>query len=132
MQLDETEFMKRIMQLLGETEGKDPAAREEEEEEEGVTTASLTDVDTEESLDSLMECMDRELYSSKMGQSFEKVRLAPGSEELKDFDHGDYDDDEYRQVDIDVNLVKNMLESMSTAEGLSNPAETILRQLNLY
>lgn len=117
---------------MGETEGKDPAAREEEEEEEGVTTASLTDVDTEESLDSLMECMDRELYSSKMGQSFEKVRLAPGSEELKDFDHGDYDDDEYRQVDIDVNLVKNMLESMSTAEGLSNPAETILRQLNLY
>ncbi|TPX55096.1 hypothetical protein PhCBS80983_g05595 [Powellomyces hirtus] len=80
----------------------------------------------DEVMGSYMREMDRELSSSKMGSTFEKV--APSTSQ------GTGDDEEAEEtapVDLDLNLVKNILESFSAQEGLPGPAESILSSLGI-
>ena len=39
--------------------------------------------------------------------------------------------DDYKPVDVDVNLVKNILESYNAQQGLPGPATNILRSMNI-
>lgn len=41
------------------------------------------------------------------------------------------DKDDYKPIDVDVNLVKNILESYSAQQGLPGPVTNILRSMNI-
>ncbi|RUP48524.1 SGT1 protein-domain-containing protein [Jimgerdemannia flammicorona] len=70
-------------------------------------------------LESYMASMDHELGShAKIAGSFTRLPMEQEGEELEE--------DETRPVDLKLNLVKNMLESFKSQEGLPGPAESLL------
>ncbi|KAL3877377.1 hypothetical protein ACJMK2_035095 [Sinanodonta woodiana] len=93
------------------------------------------------SLDQYMDVMDRELAKTDVGKSFEKQqktkpkpdankatpRKTAGS---KGRDINDEDDD-FQPVDVDLNTVKNMLESLGAQQGLPGPASNILNTMGI-
>jgi len=76
-----------------------------------------------------MEAMDRELYSTNVAGSF--VR---GADDVLHNEAGSVlveDENEYRPVDIDLNVVTNLLQSFRSQEGLPGPASTIMGRLGI-
>ncbi|KAK3089567.1 hypothetical protein FSP39_004670 [Pinctada imbricata] len=93
------------------------------------------------SINDYMELMDRELSATKVGKSFEKesgssATTTKPQESMKKPDTAktqksksrniDDEDDDFKPVDIDVNTVKNILESLNAQAGLAGPASNIL------
>jgi len=96
---------------------------ESEEDEEG--DGELNDED----LKKLMAAMDRELSKTTIGKSFERV---PKSSKLGPKDHddeGSSDEDLEGEVDPQLNLVKNFLESYAAQEGTAGPVSSLLNEL---
>lgn len=75
-------------------------------EPEHEKTDELDDPDT---IESIMDAMDHELSGTHMGEDFER--------------------DEGNQVDPDLNLLKNVLSSVSAQQGLAGPASNIITSL---
>ncbi|KAJ1948624.1 hypothetical protein FBU59_001508, partial [Linderina macrospora] len=72
-------------------------------------------------LSQIMEAMDEELSGTKIGKSFVK-RAADGGEAA-----------EYlADVDVDLNLVQNIVESFRSQQGLPGPASTLLGQFGVH
>ncbi|KAI8887952.1 SGT1-domain-containing protein [Backusella circina FSU 941] len=95
-----------FMRILTGTLGNGNTNQEEEEEEE------------EEKLADVMEEMDQEIAGhAKMTGSFEKQTQ--------------YDEDENAPVDVQLNLVKNVLESFKSQQGLPGPVGNILSQFGV-
>ncbi|KAJ1781358.1 hypothetical protein LPJ59_007063, partial [Coemansia sp. RSA 2399] len=82
------------------------------------------------SLETVMNAMDRELGESKVGQSF--VRGARQGSANSDDSTDEHSMDEIPDVDIDLNLVENIVESFRAQEGLSGPAGTMLGQFGIH
>ncbi|KAL4240442.1 hypothetical protein ACF0H5_001234 [Mactra antiquata] len=88
------------------------------------------------SLDKYMDIMDRELSKTEVGKSFEKQKKSPkktsqttkSKPESKDIDE---EDDDFQPVDIDLNTVKNLLESYGAQEGLAGPTSNILGSMGV-
>ncbi|KAJ3287042.1 hypothetical protein HK104_008781 [Borealophlyctis nickersoniae] len=78
--------------------------------------------DDEEEMEQLMEGMDQELAKTKIGEGFERVAAPVG---------GADEEEGSRPIDLDVNLVKNLLESFSSQQGLPGPVENILGGLGV-
>lgn len=89
----------------------------EDDEEEGEEDQTMTE---------LMERMDRELYTTKIGQDFEKQ---PDLSELPAKGKEKEEDDSFRPVDIDLNLMRNILESLDAQHGLPGPLSNILNEM---
>ncbi|XP_056290946.1 protein ecdysoneless homolog isoform X1 [Pseudoliparis swirei] len=108
---------------------------EQEEEKEGHTEMNGT-----ESLNGLriyMDQMDQELMSTNIGQSFNQTNgngsphaSAPlhGEEE----EQGEETEEEIQPLDVDLNLVANLLESLSCQSGLAGPASNLLQSLGIH
>ena len=109
-----------------------------------------------------MSLMDKELSKTSIGKSFEKEDVGNSRKKKEPLniiyaDNDDDDDDEGfdeknnkskknesrntnsdneeeddEEIDIDYNLMKNLLESFSSQEGLAGPSSTILKSLGLY
>jgi hypothetical protein len=75
---------------------------------------------TDPQLKDYMAQMDEELSMTQLGNTFEKVAY--------DEDNGAVN---VQPVDIDVNLVKNMLESYASQEGLAGPASNLLGSMGI-
>uniref|UniRef100_A0A3B5R137 Ecdysoneless homolog (Drosophila) n=1 Tax=Xiphophorus maculatus TaxID=8083 RepID=A0A3B5R137_XIPMA len=107
---------------------------EEEEEEEVVNAteegssgpAEMSAAETLNSLKSYMDQMDQELQSTNVGKSFSQTVNAS-------FYEGGVDEaeEEIQPLDIDVNLVANLLESLSSQSGLAGPASNLLQSLGI-
>uniref|UniRef100_A0A7N9AXI8 Ecdysoneless homolog (Drosophila) n=1 Tax=Mastacembelus armatus TaxID=205130 RepID=A0A7N9AXI8_9TELE len=94
---------------------------DEEEKEEGF--AGQPEMNGTETLDSLrqyMDQMDEELMSTNIGQSFIQTAGVEDTEE------------EIQPLDLDLNLVTNLLESLSCQAGLAGPASNLLQSLGLH
>ncbi|CEG80582.1 Putative SGT1-like protein [Rhizopus microsporus] len=75
----------------------------------------------EEDMHNVMEEMDQEIYGyDKLKNSFEKMPLEEDEKE-----------DEDAPVDIELNLVKNILESFKSQQGLPGPAGNMLNQFGI-
>lgn len=75
-------------------------------------------------MDVYMEQMDRELSSTTIGKSFEKKPAAKAS--LED----DFDDiEDFQPVDIDMNAVKNMMESYKLQGASAGPTSNLLASI---
>ncbi|XP_033743269.1 protein ecdysoneless homolog isoform X1 [Pecten maximus] len=86
-----------------------------------------------------MDMMDRELAPSNVGKSFEREPQTTNSTQpnkpssnAKDTNKDIEDeDDDFQPVNIDVNTVKNMLESIGAQQGLAGPASNILNSMGI-
>ena len=82
-----------------------------------------TSTDEKSDLSNVMEEMDQEIYShDKISGSFAK--LSTESNENED----EVEEDEEAPVDVQLNLVKNVLESFKSQQGLPGPVGNILSQ----
>ncbi|KAJ2777976.1 hypothetical protein H4R18_004876 [Coemansia javaensis] len=107
--LDADDVLRALMDAVG-ADVLEPAAdmRRAAGERQGGSDAGIVDV---------MDAMDRELSATRVGESF--ARGGPGAGEgLAD-------------VDVDLNLVRNMIESFRAQEGLPGPAGTLLGQAGI-
>ena len=88
--------------------------------------------------------MDRELQSTSMGESFERVpppsvgerasfSRAPtgggGTSGSRPQESEEEREQEYRPVDVDLNLVRYLLESYSSQGAMPGPASTLLGEI---
>ncbi|RWS17674.1 protein SGT1-like isoform X2 [Dinothrombium tinctorium] len=74
-----------------------------------------------------MEAMDKELAKTNVGLSFEK-KAKPPLAVVED----DSDDSDYTPVDVDLNALKNILESYQSQGGLPGPASNILSSMGVH
>ncbi|XP_075224302.1 ecdysoneless cell cycle regulator [Lycorma delicatula] len=70
-----------------------------------------------------MDQMDRELSSTTLGQSFEKKTVQPTKKGMED---SFSDIENFEPVDIDMNALKNILESYQAQMGGAGPASNLL------
>ncbi|KAJ1341812.1 hypothetical protein BSLG_003631 [Batrachochytrium salamandrivorans] len=88
--------------------------------------------DYDEELRDYMGLMDQELYSSKLAADFERSGQATASPTMSNQNDVDGDTEaEYRPVNLDVNLLKNILESFSSQQGLSGPVSNMMMSMGL-
>lgn len=74
------------------------------------------------SIDAYMEQMDRELANTTIGKSFEKKAKPTKA----DFDDGFDDIEDFTPVDVDMNAIKNMMESYRLQGGSAGPTSNLL------
>lgn len=72
-----------------------------------------------------MEQMDRELANTTIGKSFEK-KAQPAK---ADFDDGFDDIEDFQPVDVDMNAIKNMMESFQLQGASAGPASNLLTSI---
>ncbi|XP_054456564.1 protein ecdysoneless homolog [Anoplopoma fimbria] len=116
----------------------DDEEEEGDEEKEGHTEMNGTE--TMDGLRKYMDQMDQELLGTNIGQSFNmtnynKAGLNNGSPHSSASPHGDERDEseeEIQPLDVDLNLVTNLLESLSCQSGLAGPASNLLQSLGLH
>uniref|UniRef100_A0A4W6ERA8 Ecdysoneless homolog (Drosophila) n=1 Tax=Lates calcarifer TaxID=8187 RepID=A0A4W6ERA8_LATCA len=93
---------------------------EEAKEEESSDHVEMNGTETLDSLRKYMDQMDQELMSTNIGKSFRSVpREGETGEEIQ-------------PLDVDLNLVTNLLESLSCQDGLAGPASNLLQSLGLH
>lgn len=76
-------------------------------------------------IDVYMEQMDRELANTTIGKSFEK-KAQPAR---ADFDDGFDDIEDFQPVDVDMNAVKNMMESYHLQGASAGPTSNLLASI---
>jgi hypothetical protein len=69
-----------------------------------------------------MKEMDRELASTTIGKSFEKQPQTATKATMDDFD----DVEDFQPVDVDMNAVKNMMESFKMQGSSAGPTGNLL------
>ncbi|XP_051280789.1 protein ecdysoneless homolog isoform X1 [Dicentrarchus labrax] len=140
-----------VDRLLGNNEEEldsddldDDDDEEEEEKEEGSSGhAEMNGTETLDGLRGYMDQMDEELMSTNIGQSFNvrnfnKTGLGNGSNHPSATDHlpahggVEETEEEIQPLDVDLNLVTNLLESLSCQAGLAGPASNLLQSLGIH
>lgn len=155
IQFDAASFMDTVGNLLGNrTSNHEESSAESESDEEDVSLSSDDEHESDQGvqgnmqsggedkeLTSYMDQMDEELSRTSIGESFEKrgassfEAKSQGTSESKNsgvVNEVQGSDDEDAPVDVDFNLVKNILESFSTQEGLAGPASNILSSMGVW
>ncbi|KAL9543653.1 hypothetical protein MBANPS3_008012 [Mucor bainieri] len=90
----------------------------------GVPPATDRQEEEERDLSHVMDEMDQEIYShNKISGSFAKLTTAESNE-----NEDDVEEDEEAPVDVQLNLVKNVLESFKSQQGLPGPVGNMLSQ----
>uniref|UniRef100_A0A7N6ASA3 Ecdysoneless homolog (Drosophila) n=1 Tax=Anabas testudineus TaxID=64144 RepID=A0A7N6ASA3_ANATE len=119
---------------------------EDEEDENDEEPSGHTETNETETLDSLkryMDQMDQELMSTNIGQSFNQINynntdLGSGSPHPSATGSSagevgmEEAEEEIQPLDVDLNLVTNLLESLSCQAGLAGPASNLLQSLGLH
>ncbi|PRD31045.1 UNVERIFIED_CONTAM: Ecd [Trichonephila clavipes] len=84
-----------------------------------------------------MDEMDRQLANTNIGLSFEKLppratmedeEMGPIPDKRSDIDD---EEDDFRPVDVDLNALKNMLESYSSQQGLPGPVSNLFSSMGM-
>lgn len=126
--IDGVEFPKDVEQDEDEDEDSDYDDYENEgaiqfDIEKFMSILRGTSTDEKDDLSNVMEEMDQEIHShDKISGSFAK--LSTESNENED----EVEEDEEVPVDVKLNLVKNVLESFKSQQGLPGPVGNILSQ----
>ncbi|XP_066549451.1 protein ecdysoneless homolog isoform X2 [Amia ocellicauda] len=112
----------------------------EEEERAGEETAGrgpgLKGAEALGSLRRYMDQMDQELAGTHIGHSFSQPagvgENRPGPDEAQGRADGLQEDEGATPLDVDLNLVTNLLESLSSQAGLAGPASTLLQSMGIH
>ncbi|XP_010484350.1 PREDICTED: protein ecdysoneless homolog [Camelina sativa] len=141
--LDVDRFMKDIESMLGsQIRGKQ--AGDDSEDSEGSSMdmdfddfeddseGEESNEDAKESFEeSYYGAMNEELKNSTLEKSFEHVNQHSSKQKEESSKTSDEKDDEFTPIDADFNLVKNLLESYSSQQGLPGPASNLLGLMGL-
>uniref|UniRef100_A0A3P9KNS1 Ecdysoneless homolog (Drosophila) n=1 Tax=Oryzias latipes TaxID=8090 RepID=A0A3P9KNS1_ORYLA len=108
----------------------------EENEESLSDHAEMSGPETLDSIKKYMDQMDEELMSTNVGQSFSQTKFSePSSENAGPHspEGGASEEmEEPQPLDLDVNLMANLLESLSCQAGLAGPASNLLQSLGVH
>ncbi|KAJ1991373.1 hypothetical protein H4R33_001389 [Dimargaris cristalligena] len=132
IQFDPEAFLTSLESILGVPLAQDPVHPTSDGTQAGKqvrfaepATQKGEAADGEDTLEEIMEAMDYELGQTKIGASFERVGVDDqGSRSTAGANEG--------PVDIDLNLVKNILQSFKAQEGLPGPMGNLLGGMNIY
>ncbi|XP_037322104.2 protein ecdysoneless homolog [Pungitius pungitius] len=151
--LEPDSMAKALDRLLGSNEEEldsddlddDDDDEDEDEEKELEGHADMNGTETLDGLRKYMDEMDQELMSTNIGQSFNltkynKVDLdngsphssASGGERGETKEEEEEEEEEIQPLDVDLNLVTNLLESLSCQSGLAGPASNLLQSLGIH
>ena len=114
------------------TTGKQEAEESEEEEDEEAQEDSDDDDDEllfggeQGNMRDYLAAMSKELSGAGVGKEFERPVRHTAQEA-----HGDGEEEEESGVDADLNLLKNMLDSLSSQHGMAGPAGNLLGAMNV-
>ncbi|KAL1196411.1 ecdysoneless-like protein [Cardamine amara subsp. amara] len=139
--IDVNRFMKDIESMLGgdgqaddDSDGSEGSSMDMDFDDfEDDSEGEESNEDAKERFEeSYYGAMNEELKNSTLGKSFEHVNQQHSSNQ----DEGssktlDENDDEFTPIDADFNLVKNLLESYSSQQGLPGPASNLLGLMGL-
>ncbi|XP_006280144.2 protein ecdysoneless homolog [Capsella rubella] len=141
--LDVDRFMKDIESALG-SQAHDEHAGDESDGSEGSSMdmdfddfeddseGEESNEDAKESFkESYYGVMNEELKNSTLEKSFEHVNQHSSKQKEESSKTSDEKDDEFTPIDADFNLVKNLLESYSSQQGLPGPASNLLGLMGL-
>ncbi|KAL2083639.1 hypothetical protein ACEWY4_021412 [Coilia grayii] len=117
-------------------EEEDP---DEDEEDEAVGFSGSREQSGAEALDSLksyMDQMDQELRGTNIGKSFIQPKKQEGKEANPCGAHrgnpSTEQEEEIQPLDVDLNLVTNLLESLASQAGLAGPASNLLQSMGIH
>uniref|UniRef100_A0A087YL70 Ecdysoneless homolog (Drosophila) n=1 Tax=Poecilia formosa TaxID=48698 RepID=A0A087YL70_POEFO len=136
MQRQHTSFIPRLDEQMLTCRGKEEEL-DNETEEGSSGPAEMSAAETLDSLKSYMDQMDQELQSTNVGKSFSQTNYkACVNNDSSRSPTGDgllteEAEEEIQPLDIDVNLVANLLESLSSQAGLAGPASNLLQSLGI-
>ncbi|CAD5123719.1 DgyrCDS12038 [Dimorphilus gyrociliatus] len=104
---------------------------EDEMETQAAKSKKKSQTKTDKRLEEIMAMMDEELAPTNVGKSFVKVgeedEITGGQKEGKESKRSD----NLPEVDIDLNVVKNLLESYVSQDGGAGPTSNILGSMNI-
>lgn len=136
LDFDADQFMKHIESVMGLHGSKDDGS-DVDLEEESISDLDFDDYEDESDqsediedggegfMDSYSDALNQELKATTLNKTF--VHAKEQSSRKKDEGtSGVSDEMEFTPVDVDFNLVKNLLESVSSQEGLPGPASNLL------
>ena len=151
---DEDEFTKMMREMMGmpsevmrEMMGsagtKKPTEKKGEPPRQVATSSSKVeeldsdeDSEDEQKMESVMKRMEAELNETgvlnldptprKMGAAQMAIREKASADGAKDHEESDEDSDDGEENDMDVNLVKNMLESFKSQAGMAGPGGNLM------
>ncbi|CAI5654527.1 protein ecdysoneless homolog [Oreochromis niloticus] len=122
----------------------DDEEEEVEEKEDGFCgQAAMKGTETLDSLKRYMDQMDEELMKTNVGQSFKRTNYnkegassdsphPSARDDLPRDNKLEEKEEEIQPLDVDVNLVTNLLESLSCQAGLAGPASNLLQSLGIH
>ncbi|MCJ8736524.1 hypothetical protein PDJAM_G00013480 [Pangasius djambal] len=116
---------------LDDDDDDDDDDNDEEEEAEEEGSEEQTGAETLDNLRRYMDEMDQELQTTNVGQSFTYNSKQDGDMREDAAGSSAQTEDDLQPLDVDVNLVTNLLESLSSQAGLAGPASNLLHSLGL-
>ncbi|XP_057704617.1 protein ecdysoneless homolog [Corythoichthys intestinalis] len=109
---------------------------DDEIEEESSAHMKMNGMEALDTLKGYMDQMDQELTNTNIGQSFNQMTSSsvrpPGKEGSPSPATAAGDADQIQPLDVDLNLVTNLLESLSSQEGLAGPASNLLQSIGIH
>jgi len=127
--------------LLAALSPSDPSTSQRDADDTGVGREEREERERENQMEQVMREMDAELASSALGSDFHRKSesdpsCTPSStstaEQLSDKKESEREkESEMDPVDLDFNLIKNMLDSYASQEGLSGPASNLFGALGI-
>ncbi|CAI2171851.1 14211_t:CDS:10 [Funneliformis geosporum] len=126
--ISEEEYRKLSNEKVKQETDKVPVIIQEKQSD--TYTAPISNEEMDIDMNEYMQAMEAELSTSKISESFihssneEKGRVSSTKK-----DEEESDEELYKPVDVDLNLVKNLLESFKSQEGLPGPFGNIINRL---
>ncbi|XP_010791715.1 protein ecdysoneless homolog [Notothenia coriiceps] len=131
---------------LDDDDDDDDDEEEDDDEDDEVGSSGHAQMNGTDSLDGLrkyMDQMDQELMGTNIGQSFNvtnhnKAELGNGgphpsaTDSFPTHEGMEETEEEIQPLDVDLNLVANLLESLSCQAGLAGPASNLLQSLGIH
>lgn len=136
--LDVDRFFKDMESVLGrhETEVTSPdgdAGEGSSSDMDFDESEDATDDEDKEDIfmDSYSDALSQELKSSTLTKSFVRANEEPSKTNQRASSSTQDTDEDFTPVDVDVNLMKSLLDSFSSQEGLPGPASNLLGLMGL-
>ncbi|CAA0831801.1 Protein SGT1 homolog [Striga hermonthica] len=144
VEFDVDQFMKDMETVMGQRGSEDNDSDLDVNVDEGLSSdldfddyedESEHSEDNEEGGDEFMrsysDVLNKELKATTLDKTFVHAQDQSSKKNDEGTSTGNDDMDEFTPVDVDMNLVKNFLDSYSSQEGLSGPASNLLGLMGL-
>ncbi|XP_059374741.1 protein ecdysoneless homolog [Carassius carassius] len=106
------------------------------DEDEGVQNCEQAGAEDLDNLRKYMDEMDQELQSTNIGRSFTQNNRTSNKADASKSSMADSGselvEEEIQSLDVDLNLVSNLLESLASQAGLAGPASNLLQSLGIH